>query len=53
MWFYTAYYAEAALLLKQAREAGVESIFVGNNSVPTPEFEKIAGAEVIAGSIHL
>ena len=53
VWFYTAYYSEAALLLKQGREAGVTSIFVGNNSVPTPEFEKIAGAKVIAGSIHL
>lgn len=53
VWFYTAYYAEAALLLKQAREAGVTSIFVGNNSVPTPEFEKIAGANIIKGSIHL
>lgn len=53
VWFYTAYYSEAALLLKQGREAGVTSIFVGNNSVPTPEFEKIAGAEIIAGSIHL
>ena len=53
VWFYTAYYAEAALLLKQAREAGVDSIFVGNNSVPTPEFEKIAGPDVIKGSIHL
>ncbi len=53
VWFYTAYYSEAALLLKQGREAGVTSIFVGNNSVPTPEFEKIAGADIIAGSIHL
>ncbi len=53
VWFYTAYYSEAALLLKQGREAGVTSIFIGNNSVPTPEFEKIAGAKVIAGSIHL
>jgi branched-chain amino acid transport system substrate-binding protein len=53
VWFYTAYYSEAALLLKQGREAGVTSIFVGNNSVPTPEFEKIAGANIIAGSIHL
>ncbi len=53
VWFYTAYYSEAALLLKQGREAGVTSIFVGNNSVPTPEFEKIAGVTNIAGSIHL
>ncbi len=53
VWFYTGYYSEAALLLKQARDAGVTSIFVGNNSVPTPEFEKIAGVDIIKGSIHL
>jgi branched-chain amino acid transport system substrate-binding protein len=53
VWFFTAYYPEAALLLKQAREAGVTSTFVGNNAVPTPEFEKIAGVDVIKGSMHL
>jgi branched-chain amino acid transport system substrate-binding protein len=53
VWFFTGYYPEAALLLKQGREAGVTSTFVGNNAVPTPEFEKIAGADVIKGSIHL
>lgn len=53
VWFFTAYYPEAALLLKQAREAGVTCTFVGNNSVPTPEFEKIAGIDAIKGSIHL
>jgi len=53
VWFYTGYYSEAALLLKQARDAGVTSTFVGNNSVPTPEFEKIAGVDIIRGSIHL
>lgn len=53
VWFYTGYYSEAALLLKQARDAGVTSTFVGNNSVPTPEFVKIAGVDVIKGSIHL
>lgn len=53
VWFFTAYYPEAALLLKQAREAGVTSVFVGNNSVPTPEFEKIAGLDAIKDSIHL
>ncbi|MFU8771938.1 MAG: branched-chain amino acid ABC transporter substrate-binding protein [Anaerolineales bacterium] len=53
VWFFTAYYSEAALLIKQAREAGVTSLFVGNNAVPTPEFENIAGIDAIAGSIHL
>src|SRR5690606_4677806 len=37
----------------QAREAGLTTTFVGNNSVPTPEFEKIAGVDIIEGSIHL
>jgi branched-chain amino acid transport system substrate-binding protein len=40
-------------LLKQAREAGYTGLFIGNNSVPTPEFEKIAGVDAIKGSIHL
>lgn len=53
VWFFTAYYPEAALLLKQAREAGYTGLFIGNNSVPTPEFEKIAGVDAIKGSIHL
>ncbi len=53
VWFFTGYYGEAALLLKQGRDAGVTSMFVGNNAVPTPEFVKIAGNEIVAGSIHL
>ncbi len=53
VWFFTGYYGEAALLLKQARDAGVTSTFVGNNAVPTPEFVKIAGASIVKGSIHL
>jgi len=53
LWFYTAYYSEAALLIKQGREAGLTCTFVGNNSVPTPEFEKIAGVDAIKGSYML
>jgi branched-chain amino acid transport system substrate-binding protein len=53
VWFFTGYYGEAALLIKQGREAGVTSTFVGNNAVPTPEFVKIAGVEAVNGSIHL
>ncbi|HBO34292.1 MAG TPA: branched chain amino acid ABC transporter substrate-binding protein [Anaerolineaceae bacterium] len=53
VWFYTAYYSEAALLLKQAREAGVTSTFIGSNAVPSPEFVKIAGESIVDGSIHL
>jgi branched-chain amino acid transport system substrate-binding protein len=53
VWWFTGYYSEAALLLKQGRESGVTSTFVGNNTTATPEFEKIAGPSIIAGSIHL
>lgn len=53
VWWFTGYYSEAALLLKQGREAGVTSTFVGNNTTAHPEFEKIAGPSIIAGSIHL
>ncbi len=52
-WFFTAYYNEAALLIKQAREMGFSVTFVGNNSVPTPEFEKIAGVDAIKGTYML
>jgi branched-chain amino acid transport system substrate-binding protein len=53
LWFYSAYYAEAGLLIKQARAAGYTGTFVGNNSVPTPEFVKIAGNDAIKGSLML
>lgn len=53
VWWFTGYYSEAALLIKQGREAGVTSIFVGNNTTAHPEFEKIAGLDIIAGTIHL
>ncbi len=53
VWFYTAYYSEAGLLIKQAREAGLTKLFVGNNSVPTPEFVKIGGTDAIKGAIML
>ncbi len=53
VWFYTGYYSEAALLVKQARQAGYTGLFLGNNSVPTPEFVKIAGVDIAKGTIHL
>jgi branched-chain amino acid transport system substrate-binding protein len=52
LWFFTAYYNEAALLIKQAREMGFDVTFVGNNSVPTPDFEKVAG-DAIKGTYML
>ena len=53
LWFYTSYYSEAGLLIKQARQSGLNCLFVGSNAVPNPEFVKIAGAEAVAGSLML
>ncbi len=53
VWFYTAYYPEAGLLIKQARQAGVTCTFVGSNAVPSPEFVKIAGVDNAKGVICL
>lgn len=53
LWFYTSYYSEAGLLIKQARQAGLNALFVGSNAVPNPEFVKIAGNAAVAGSLML
>jgi branched-chain amino acid transport system substrate-binding protein len=49
VWYYTGYYAEAALLVTQAREIGIACPFVGGNAAINDEFIKIAGSEVAAG----
>lgn len=53
LWFYTSYYSEAGLLIKQARQAGLDCLFVGSNAVPNPEFVKIAGTAAVKGSLML
>ncbi|MEI6157484.1 MAG: branched-chain amino acid ABC transporter substrate-binding protein [Atribacterota bacterium] len=45
VWYYTAYYPEAGLLVRQGREAGITIPFVGSNAVPNDDFVKIAGLE--------
>lgn len=49
VWYYTGYYAEAALLVSQAREIGVTCPFVGGNAAINSEFVKIAGLDVAKG----
>ena len=49
LWYYTGYYAEAALLVTQAREVGVTCPFVGGNAAINDEFIKIAGIDVAKG----
>ncbi len=49
VWYYTGYYAEAALLVTQAREIGLTCPFVGGNAAINDKFIKIAGLDVAEG----
>ncbi len=49
LWYFTGYYAEAALLVTQAREIGITCPFVGGNAAINDEFVKIAGVELAKG----
>lgn len=49
LWYFTGYYAEAALLVTQAREIGVKCPFVGGNAAINDEFVKIAGLDIAEG----
>ncbi len=49
IWYFTGYYAEAALLLTQAREIGITCTFVGGNAAINDEFVKIAGIDIAKG----
>ena len=49
VWYFTGYFAEAALLVTQAREIGITCPFVGGNAAINDEFIKIAGLEVAKG----
>lgn len=50
LWYFTGYYAEAALLISQAREIGITTPFVGGNAAINDEFVKIAGLNLAKGS---
>ncbi|HEU18880.1 MAG TPA: branched-chain amino acid ABC transporter substrate-binding protein [Deltaproteobacteria bacterium] len=49
VWYFTGYYAEAALLVSQAREIGITCPFVGGNAAINDEFIKIAGLNIAKG----
>jgi len=49
VWYFTGYYAEAALLVSQARDIGITCPFVGGNAAINGEFVKIAGLEIAKG----
>ena len=47
--FFTGYYPEAGLLLKQKRQMGWKVPFVGGDAINNPDLVKIAGKEAAAG----
>ena len=49
VWYFTGYYAEAALLVSQARSIGVTCPFVGGNAAINDEFVKITGIDIAKG----
>jgi len=51
VWYFTGYYPEAGLLVRQGRDAGVACPFVGGNAAINSDFVKIAGLEYAKGSL--
>ena len=49
VFYYTGHYPEGALIARQARNIGLNCIFVGSNAVINDDFVKIAGVEVAKG----
>jgi branched-chain amino acid transport system substrate-binding protein len=47
--YFTGYYPEAALVVSQARDIGIDCPFVGGNAAINDEFVKIAGLEKAKG----
>lgn len=47
--YFTGYYAEAALVVTQARQIGIDCPFVGANAAINDEFVKIAGLDIAKG----
>lgn len=49
--YFTAYYPEAGLFLRQLRDAGVDATFIGGNAAVNSEFVEIAGLDVAVGTL--
>jgi branched-chain amino acid transport system substrate-binding protein len=49
--YFTAYYPEAGLFLRQMRDAGMDALFVGGNAAINSEFIDIAGLNVASGAL--
>ena len=51
VWYFTGYYPEAGLLIRQARDAGLTCPFIGANAAINDDFVKIAGLDVAQGAL--
>ncbi|MCD6473214.1 branched-chain amino acid ABC transporter substrate-binding protein [Candidatus Aerophobetes bacterium] len=51
VWYFTGYYPEGGLLIRQARDLGIDCPFIGSNAVINEDFIKIAGLDVAKGCL--
>jgi len=51
VWYFTGYYPEAGLLIRQAKDAGLTCPFIGANAAINDDFVKIAGIDVAKGAL--
>ncbi|MDI6637976.1 MAG: branched-chain amino acid ABC transporter substrate-binding protein [Bacillota bacterium] len=49
--YYTGYYPEAGLIIRQMRDLGSKAVFVGGNAAINDEFISIAGLEIAKGAL--
>lgn len=49
VFYFTGYFPEAGLIVRQAREIGIDAVFVGGDAAINEDFIKIAGLEYAAG----
>jgi branched-chain amino acid transport system substrate-binding protein len=49
LFYFTGYFSEAGLIIRQAREIGIEAVFVGGDAAINEDFIRIAGLEYAAG----
>ena len=50
IFYFTGYFSEAGLIIRQAREIGIDAIFVGGDAAINEDFINIAGLEYAKGS---
>ncbi|MFZ2330024.1 MAG: branched-chain amino acid ABC transporter substrate-binding protein [Atribacterota bacterium] len=49
VFYFTGYFPEAGLIIRQAREIGIDAVFVGGDAAINEDFIRIAGLEYAAG----